>query len=108
MVQKILGKSHISEKKKKKRVWLSGRLHIEGRLNEGPRLRRKHKDQNEAKQNKRNTTRERRNDIAWHGMACHLSANQKEAKETRRFFVARLHAAAAYCFIVIQYVLEGR
>ena len=49
--------------KKWKHVWLSGRLHIEGRLNEGPRLQRKHKDQeNEAKQNKRNT-RERRHDI---------------------------------------------
>ena len=29
-------------------VWLSGRLHTEGRLNEGPRLQRKHKDENEA------------------------------------------------------------
>ena len=43
-------------------MWLSGRLHIKGRLNEGPRLQRKHKDENEAKQNKRNT-RERRHDI---------------------------------------------
>ena len=34
----------------------------EGRLNEGPRLQRKHKDKNEAKRNKRNT-RERRHDI---------------------------------------------
>ena len=53
-----------SKKKTKKNVWLSsGRLHIEGRLNEGPRLqRKKHKDENEAKQNKRNTT-ERRHDI---------------------------------------------
>ena len=39
----------------KKHVRLSGRLHIEGRLNEGPRLQRKHKDENGAKQNKRNT-----------------------------------------------------
>ena len=37
-------------------------LHIKGRLNEGPRLQRKHKDENEVKQNKRNT-RERRHDI---------------------------------------------
>ena len=44
------------EKERKKHVWLSGRLHIEGRLNEGPRLQRKHKDENEAKQNKCNTT----------------------------------------------------
>ena len=29
------------ENKKQKNVWLSGRLHIEGRLNEGPRLQRK-------------------------------------------------------------------
>ena len=32
------------QRKKKKHVWLSGRLHIEGRLNEGPRPQRKHKD----------------------------------------------------------------
>ena len=31
----------------------TGRLHIEGRLNEGQLLQRKHKDENEAKQNKR-------------------------------------------------------
>ena len=31
-------------------MWLSGRLHIEERLNEGPRLQRKHKDESEAKQ----------------------------------------------------------
>ena len=37
MVQKILGKRNTC-------VWLSGRLHIKGRLNEGPRLQRKHKD----------------------------------------------------------------
>ena len=36
-------------------MWLSGRLHIEGRLNEGPRLERKHKDENELKKNIRNT-----------------------------------------------------
>ena len=29
-------------------MWLSGRLHIEGRLNKGPRLQRKHKDEHEA------------------------------------------------------------
>ena len=61
MVQKLLQKS-TSPKKKKKHVWLSGRLRIEGRLNEGPRIQRKHKDENEAKQNKHNT-RERRHDI---------------------------------------------
>ena len=51
MVKKILRKSDISKliKGKKKHVWLSGRLHIEGRLNEGPRLQRKHKYENEAK-----------------------------------------------------------
>ena len=62
MVQKILGKSDISKKKKKKHVWLSGRLHIiEGRLNEEPRLqRKKHKDKkNKAKQNKTNVTPEK-------------------------------------------------
>ena len=36
-------------------MWLAGRLHIEGRLNEGPRLQWKHEDENEARQNKRNT-----------------------------------------------------
>ena len=44
------------EKERKKHVWLSGRLHTEGRLNEGPRLQRKHKDKNEAKQNEGNVT----------------------------------------------------
>ena len=43
MVQKILGKSDISGETKRKKeeargVWLSGRLHIKERLNEGPRL----------------------------------------------------------------------
>ena len=47
MVKKILGKSD-PQKNKKKHVWLSGRLHIEGRLKEGPRLQRKHKDENEV------------------------------------------------------------
>ena len=42
--------------------WLSGPLHIEERLNEGPRLQLKHIDENEAQQNKRNT-RERHHDI---------------------------------------------
>ena len=42
------------KKKRKKHVWLSGRLHIEGRLNEGPRLQRKPKDENE--ENKTNVT----------------------------------------------------
>ena len=42
------------KRKRKKHVWLSGRLHIERRLNEGPRLQRKHRDENEAKQNKLN------------------------------------------------------
>ena len=55
MVQKILGKSDIPPPPKKKE-------HIEGRLNEGPRLQRKHKDENEEKQNKVDT-RERQDDI---------------------------------------------
>ena len=66
MVQKIHGKAISTNKqnekreKKKKQVRLSGHLHIEGRLNEGPRLqRRKHKDENEAKQNKGNTSERR-------------------------------------------------
>ena len=42
-------------------VWLSGCLHVEGRLNEGPRLQRKHKDEkrSKAKQNKINVTPEK-------------------------------------------------
>ena len=46
------------KKKRKKHVWLSGRLHIEGRLNEEPRLQRKHKDE-KAKQNKTKVTPEK-------------------------------------------------
>ena len=45
-----------------KLVRLVVHLAIEGRLNEGPRLQRKHKDENEAKQNKHNT-RKIRHDI---------------------------------------------
>ena len=62
MVQKILGKSDISKKEKETGVAIGAPLHIEGRLNKGLRLQRKRKDENEAKQNKRNT-RERRHDI---------------------------------------------
>ena len=43
--------------KSKEHVWLSGRLHVEGRLSEGPRLQRKHEDENEA--NKTNVTPEK-------------------------------------------------
>ena len=42
--------------KRKKHVWLSERLHIEGRLNEGPRLQR---NQRKTRQNKPNVTREK-------------------------------------------------
>ena len=49
-------KSDIS--KKNKHVWLSGRLHVEGRLNEGSRLQRKHEDEkrSKAKQSKTKQT----------------------------------------------------
>ena len=54
------------KEKRKKHVWLSGGLHIEGRLNEGPRLQRNHKDekrskakQSKAKQSKTNVTPEK-------------------------------------------------
>ena len=53
MVQKIFGKSNNGtnkRKKKKKHMRLTGSLHIEGRLNEGPQLQRKHKDEIEAGQ----------------------------------------------------------
>ena len=62
MVQKNTRKKRHLKKKKTKHVRLSGRPHIEGRLNKGPRLQRKHKDGNEAKRNIRNT-RERRHDV---------------------------------------------
>ena len=76
MVQKILGKSDISKKrKKKKHVWLSGRLRIEGRLTKGRGFNEGHKDENEAKQNKRNT-RERRHDI------CKPNARRAQVRAT--------------------------
>ena len=56
--KKINGKSDIYLQINKRKKKATGRLHIEGRLNEGPRLQRKHKDENEAKQNKGNTGRE--------------------------------------------------
>ena len=78
MLQKILGKSDIISKetkiKKRRRqllgncVWLSGRVHIEGRLNEGPRLQWKQKDENETKQNKTNVTAEENNTISARGI----------------------------------------
>ena len=56
--------SHKLKKEKKKETLVAvGRLHIEGHLNEGLRLQRKHKHENEAKQNKGNT-RERSHDIS--------------------------------------------
>ena len=76
MVQKNARKKRHLQKKKKKHVRLSGRLHIEGRLNEGPRLQRKHKDENEAKQNKRNT-REIRHDII-----CKPTARRAQVRAT--------------------------
>ena len=64
MVQKYSEKATSPKGKRDKHValWLSGRLNIEERLNEGPRLQRKHKDENKAKQNKRNTI-EKRHDV---------------------------------------------
>ena len=54
MVQKILGKSDIS--KKKKHVWLSGRLYIEEQLNEGRGFNESIKTKNKAKQGKTKQT----------------------------------------------------
>ena len=60
MVHEMLRKSDIPNNQKRGGNSVeSGRLYSEGRLNEEPRLQRKHKDENEAKQNKHNT-RERR------------------------------------------------
>ena len=75
MAQKNTRKKRYLQKRKNKHVWLSGRLHIEGRLNEGPRLQRKHKDKNEAKQYKCNT-RERRHDI------CKPNARRAQVRAT--------------------------
>ena len=50
MVQKNTRKKRRLQTNKKKHVWLSRRLHIEGRLNKGPLLQRNHRDENEAKQ----------------------------------------------------------
>ena len=49
------------KEKRKKHVWLSGRLHIEGRLDQGPLLQRKHLDKkrSKAEQNKTNVTPEK-------------------------------------------------
>ena len=59
MVQKYSEKETSPNKekgeKKKKHVWLSGRLHIEGRLNEGPRLQRKHKNERKRKRKRSKT-----------------------------------------------------
>ena len=48
--KKEKGKKKKEKRKRKKHVWLSGRLHIDGRLDEVPRLKQKHRDENEAKQ----------------------------------------------------------
>ena len=77
-------------------VWLSGCcLHIEGRLNEEPRIHRKHRDKNKAKQNKRNT-RERR-----HGIISKPNARRIQIL-SRHLFVAsqqgRANQHAAACF----------
>ena len=93
MVQNILGKSVTSnktkkEKRKKHNMWLSGCLYIEGRLNEGLRLQRKHKD--ESKQSKTNVTPEK---TSWHlqnkrpedTSSCHLwLVNKARASEPAR------------------------
>ena len=85
MVQKNTRKKrHLQTKKKEKRkrkkhVWLSGRLHIEERLNEGPRLQRKHRDENEAKQNKRNTGEKRHGICKRNARRIQVGANQHES-----------------------------
>ena len=64
MVYKILEKSDMS--KKKKHVWLSGHLYIEGRLKEGPRLQRKHnKDEKRSKAKQNNFTRCGKQSRSW-------------------------------------------
>ena len=49
------------KEKRKKHAWLSGRLHIEGRLNEGPRPQQNYQDEkrSKAKQHKTNVTSEK-------------------------------------------------
>ena len=53
MVQKYSEKATPPRQRKEKgekHVWLSGRLHIDELLNEGPRLQWKHKDEHETKE----------------------------------------------------------
>ena len=52
-------KTNKRKKKKNKHVWLSGLPHIEGRLNEGPRLQRRKNVETKTKQNKTNVTAEK-------------------------------------------------
>ena len=101
--KKILGKSDILNKQKEKRkkhVWLSGRLHIEGQLNEGPRLQRKHKDENEAKQNKCNS-RERRHDI------CKSNAKHPEDTSSRYMWLVNKGERTSTSPLALGYPLLG-
>ena len=68
------------EKRKKHVVWLSERLHIEGRLNEGPRFQQKHRDE------KRSQTKQ----------ALFVSDDSKGGLPTRRDSGPARYACASY------------
>ena len=80
-------------------VWLSGRLHIEGRLNQGPRLQRKHKDENEATQNQHNT-RERRHDI-------YLQTKRPEGTSSRHLWLVDKGERTSTSPLALGYPLLG-
>ena len=63
--------------KRKKHVWLSERRDSEGRLNEGPRLQRRHRRDEKTKQNKTNVTPEKKR----HGI-CKPNARRIQVRAT--------------------------
>ena len=93
-----INKKEKKEKKRRKHVWLSERLHIEERLNEGSRLQRKHRDENEAKQNKRNT-REK--------TPRHLQTKRPEDTSSRHLWLVNTGARTSTSPLALSYPLLG-
>ena len=65
------------KRKRKKHAWLTECLHIEGRLNEGPRLQRKHSDEKRSKTKQTNVTPEKTR----HGI-CRRNARRIQVRAT--------------------------